>query len=220
MAIQTKKGTAVAYKGKIGDVVLSTWNGIEIMKSAPGTRKKKTTSVPKMAQNALFSLVGKFLNRLRWDVFNKGFQLRKKDRMSAINAATSYHLLNAVSGEYPNYRLNMSRVKFTRPLRSTDTAWNAELLKGDNGSVDIRWEINPFPTKSTQPDDQAYVILYSEDRNIFLIYSKGQRSDLGKHINYSAYFQDLKLYFWLFFISADGKLVSETEYLGMHTMSI
>ena len=149
-----------------------------------------------------------------------GYQKPKVETMSAFNAAVSYHLKNAITGDPDDPAINLSMIKFSFPIRKTQSAWNPVLSLEDGNNVAIRWETNPFPHKNTELDDNVILVFYDKDRGIFqCIRDIIERSDLSFTRDFDEAYLGNELYWYMFLISADGKLVSETEYLGMVTIT-
>lgn len=55
-----------------------------------------------------------------------------------MNKAVSYHLLHAVTGEYPHYWMDLSKIKFTCPAQLVENAWNLELYAAEKGLIGLR----------------------------------------------------------------------------------
>jgi len=210
----TRSGSPLGdMSGKIGTIVLSKWKGISVVKGLPGKTKK--VSLKQQSQRTLFTTVMNFLSGAN-EVIKLGYQLPNKSKVSEMNMATTYHILNAVRGEYPDYSFDLSKLKFSSPIRSTENGWNAEFTGSKDFPVSVSWEMNPFPKKVTRWDDQAVIVLY--DTKKFVVFKNAERRELNFLIPNSDHFYGRDLFCWLFFISADGKFVSETEYLGMIKM--
>ena len=106
------------------------------------------------------------------------------------------------------------------PLRPTENGWNAQFSLLEEGGMSVSWEINDFPETSTRLDDEAVAVFFKNDhRGKFSVINAGQRRNLGFRYKRRLYEIGAEYFCWLFFISADGKLVSETKYLGMLKMS-
>jgi hypothetical protein len=205
--------------GKIENIVVTKWKTQDVVKSTPSVRRKrKKLSAEKAESEHSFKVVQEFLYGIDTDVINTGYQLRKKDRMTAMNAATSYHLLNAVTGKYPDCSIDLTKVKFSRPLRSTENGYNVSFAASADGGFIINWELNPFPEKSTQLDDEAVIVFYDKKIEQFFTAERVQRNSLTCKFNVIRQLTGNDFACWIFFVSADGKLVSETEYLGTLTV--
>ena len=198
-------------QGKVGTIVLTNWKKALVVKGLPAKTKKVSDN--QEFQRKLFSYVMSFLGKAT-DIYRLGYQLPNKSSVTQMNLATTYHMANAVVGNYPDFGMDLSKIKFTNAIRPTENGWNAQITGRKNSNTEVTWEINPFPEKVTQLDDQAVVVLYDSFENGFLLYNKGvQRRSLNFVINYHT-IAGHEIFYWLFFISADGKFVSETEYLG------
>lgn len=213
MAIVVKSSIIGTLKGKIGDVVLSTWNGIHVARDVPHKTGRKKSSAKSASREQLFKCVMAFFKKTA-PLLQIGYPKTGKDKMGGMNKAVSYHLLHAVSGEYPDYYMDLSKIKFTCPLQLVENAWNAELYAEENGLIGVRWESNPYPRRETQLDDKAYMILYNQHKAA-LISLVTERDALNKSSIRKDWKAGEEIYGWLFFVSADEKLVSPTEYLGM-----
>jgi len=214
MAIRKNNFLLGDTTGSIDNVTLSKWRGLNIVKSRIGKRRKKTESKKVVLQNEVFSIVQSFLNKFPKGFFNIGYRLPKNAKMTALNAATSYHMRNAVIGESPDLSIDYSQVKFTQSRRPIENGWKATFTNAGNGEIVIKWELNPFPEKSTHLDDQAVAVFYSEETKEFLIKGAKQRDSLVHNYLWEKELEGTQFYGWLFFVSADGKLVSGTQYLG------
>lgn len=207
-------------KGKIGTIVVTKWKGEGVVKATPKLRRtRKKLTAAKAASEHSFKVVQNFLYGIDTDVIHTGYQLRQKDRMTPMNAATSYHKLNAVTGKYPDCGIDLTKVKFSRPLRPTENGYNVSFAESEDGGFTINWELNPFPEKTTQLDDEAVIVCYDRETGQFFTADRVQRSSLTCKRLLIRKFTGHDIACWIFFVSADGKLVSETEYLGTLTMT-
>lgn len=214
----TRSGSPLGdMSGKIGTINLTTWKSISVVKSLP--TKTNKVSFEQKCQRNLFKTVQAFLYRAT-STIKLGYQLPRKCSLSEMNMATSYTMLNAVLGEYPDYSIDMSKLKFSSPIRSIETGWNTEFTGGTDNIAELSWEINPFPDKVTCWDDHAVIVVYDTTHATFFRIEGIKRRDLGYTFtdHYRELFAGNELFCWLFFISADSKFVSETEYLGMVKM--
>lgn len=219
MATRKNNPTIGDYYGAVDSVVLSKWMDINVMKSRPGKRRKKTTSVKLIRQNHLFGMVSSFLRSAN-ELLLMGYQKPKVAKMTPMNAAASYHIKNAMTGDPDDPSVDLSLIRFTFPVRKTQTVWNPTLTLEEGKNVVIKWETNPFPQKSTQLDDQVILTYYNKNTGFFYIVRDiVERSDLGITDTFESGYTGNELHWYMFLISADGKLVSETEYLGMVTIT-
>lgn len=213
MAIVVKNSNAGRLRGKIGDVVISTWKGLTVARDVPHKTGKKKSSKASASREQLFKCVMTFFKKTS-ALLEIGYPMPRRSKMTAMNKAVSYHLLHAVAGEYPDYLIDLSKIKFTSPVQSVENAWKAELYAEKEGLIGVKWELNPYPKRSTQLDDAAYIVFFNANKEQ-LISVTAERESLNKVISRIDWKVGQEIYCWLFFVSADEKLVSTTEYLGM-----
>jgi hypothetical protein len=214
----TRSGSPLGdMSGKIGTIVLTYYKTIPVVKGLP--TKTKKVSPKQLNQREIFATVQTFLSKASGTIA-LGYQLPPKTANTEMNIATSYHLQNAVVGEYPDYYIDLSKVKLSKPIRSIEKGWNTEFTAGKNLFGEVSWEMNPFPDKATRWDDRAVIVIYSDTHKNFYRHEGVLRRDLSYSFTDRdrEYFAGHEIFCWLFFISADGKFVSETEYLGMIKM--
>jgi hypothetical protein len=205
--------------GKVGSIVITQWKETTVVKSLPTKTKRGKKSLEQARQRTLFETVGSFLRPVGDGVISVGYQLSgKSKKITPANAAASYHMLNTVRGDYPDYKIDFSKVKLSRPIHFTEQGWNAKFSAEKGLKLSVDWELNSFPDKFTRLDDIAIIVIFdiTADRVLTQRSYKGGllRSEL--QYSFSGVHRDIghEVCCWMFFISADGKRVSETEYLG------
>ncbi|WP_442587487.1 DUF6266 family protein [Pedobacter sp. AW31-3R] len=218
MASRKTNTTGSAYKGKVGPVLMTTWMNLEIIKSLPRKRRRAVQSSEQTAQHDKFSLVREFL-RMASNVIKIGYQQPKNKCMTPMNMACSYHMTGALLTEDDNSFIDLALVKFSKPIWLTQQVWNPQVKAEEGRRITITWELNPYPNKDSEPDDRVYIVLC--DKNIGECVAEifaGTR-ETG---SYSATATSIQIGHefacYLFVASQDGKLVSETDYLGMVTI--
>lgn len=202
------------YSGTVGTVVLAIYRGIPTMRSKPKP-SSKPASPKQLDQRRIFRIITKLLSPLT-EVFKLGYQMPRKSRWSPENAAVSYHILNAIGGERGNPHFDLTKLKLTQPVRNTQSAWNAQVHVEDGNIVTLSWELNPYPDKRAQLDDKVCFVMYNKTEDRFKSCIRiCNREDLSYSVTLQQRYKGTELYFYMFLISEDGKLISETEYLGM-----
>lgn len=206
--------------GKIGNLVASKWLDMRTVRSTPTKHKKKKNESQKNVEGKeKFAAVAKFLGKTV-KVIPIGYQHKSKEVKTSHNLATSYHLQHAVIGEYPNYSIDYSKVKFSNAIRPTENGWNAKITREGN-LCKVNWMLNPFREKTTQLDDKPVIVCYYRFNDYMKVFGQDfKRSSLVCSLDTPTGNKGEKeeVFCWMFFISADGKLVSKTEYLGTYTI--
>lgn len=203
------QGILGAFSGKVGNVVGSSINGIDYMRSLP-RKSTKTPTLPQLMQRAKFGLMADFLRPLG-AVLKVGFQSRKKG-LTPYNAASSYNLENAVAGVYPNFVVDYPEVIFSKGnlLEVSDP----EVATTLPAELDFNWE-NNAPIAGAGGTDKATIVVYNPLKNRYAIaQGAAARSAEAYTMELPGDFSGDTVHMWISFVSADGKQVSDSSYIG------
>jgi hypothetical protein len=208
-----KKGILGPFRGKVGTVVGSSWMGQYYLKSLPDFGDDNPTPA-QLNVRAKMSLVTKFLKLIK-PLIKVGYQQFTKG-LTPMNAATSYHLKNAVSGTSAlNYAIN-----YTEVVMSVGTLLppaSPQVVIDTAAKVDFSW-LNDAPVGGTGGTDRATVVVYNKDRDKFVtLPGAAARSVLTYELSIPADFSGEEINCWMFFVNTDGKEVSDSIYLGEFT---
>lgn len=211
-----KPGAFGPFNGKIGDVVASRWKTINVVKNFPAKSKKPKTEL-QLNQTSQFSLVTNFLKKAA-GLISVGYG-GVKGSVTPMNAALKYHLAEAITGVYPNHQLDYSKVNLSLQDSKMDHTHSPVAEALANIVVKISWKIDANANKSTLPTDKAYILLYNPaKKNSVSLSGNMLRSALSAEVPVPSFYLGDVLHCWLFFASADGKIVSETSYLKTVTV--
>jgi hypothetical protein len=221
MGRRVKGSTLGLITGKVGTVIIKQWRGIETVQSLPHWKKgKRICSDDQIEQQVLFKSLSQFLNHSQ-SAIRLGFQLPKKAEMTPMNAALSYHLLNTVTGTFENWSIDYNKVKFSRPIHRIDNGWNIQFGVDEASVLQVTWELNPFPEKTTLNSDQAVIVYHSQRlARMRLATANTPRSAMVFKLPVVLTLEADEINCWAYFISADKKRVSETKYLGTISIQI
>ena len=209
-------GVFGTFNGKVGSVVGCRWKGLKIVKNFPEKSSKPKTQ-PQLSQTSKFGLVGSFLKTTA-GLISVGYQ-GVSGAVTPWNIALKYHLNEAVTGTYPNFQLNYEQVRLSLDGGLMNPAPDAKAVALADTMVKVSWKVDANANKSTQPTDKAYILMYNPAKKKSLsVTGNVLRSGLSIDLPMPGYFTGDVLYGWLFFVSADGKTVSETQYLGSVTV--
>ena len=138
--------------GKVGDRVYSSWKGIPYVRAkAVNVNNPKTAA--QLDQRAKFAAVVKFLQPLT--VFLRvGFK-SKKPTMSPFNAAMSYNFKNALTGTYPDYRIDYSKVRVSQGNLPGALHPAASFISA--GEIKFTWGDNRY----AMADDRVLLVVYN-----------------------------------------------------------
>ncbi len=204
--------------GKIGPVTLTTWKKLNIVKSNIVRKRGTKQSEKQILQNEIFKLILQFFTPAKL-VIDTGFQLPKNISKTHMNLATSFHMKNTIINVEDKCYIDLAKVKFSQPIKLTKQAWNPALSAEEGRKVTITWELNPYPQKCSQPDDEVIIVIYNRNEDLYLVNWAVGRRDMLTY-TYLAHKQHIghDLFCYMFIASANSKLISETDYLGMVTV--
>src|SRR5689334_10681038 len=132
---QRKKGTRITLSGPLGNVIGSSWKGIDYMRSKPKRQKKRKSSQKQLEQQGKFSVAILFARTI-CDLLTKTFD-GYANQMSGVNKAVSDIILRAVSGTYPAYSIEYSEVFISRG--SLPNAHTAVASADIPGTIGFSW---------------------------------------------------------------------------------
>ena len=204
-----KKGILGGFSGKVGTVVGATWKGIAYMRSLPQKVKNPRTE-PQMMQRTKFAVTLNFLKPLN-GLLRTGWK-QYAHRQSPINAAMSYTIANAITGTYPNYAIDPSKVLISRG--SLTPAANASVTASAGGSIIFNWDDNSGSSAARQTD-RALLVVVNPDKSEAVFDTAGAtRSETTLSVNLPADWVGETVEAYIGFISEDGREVANSVYLG------
>jgi hypothetical protein len=197
--------------GKVGDLVLSTWNGIEYVKSTPRRSNKKATQ-SQQEQRLKMTIAGQFLSELT-EVVMLGFR-GNAYQMSGFNVASSRLMKDAIEGQYPDFTINYSQVELSQGRLSDLFVPKATATVKE--TITFTWETRELPKAS--PTDKAILVAYAPEFNTGAYTLSGPERTQGTGTLVVPGLSGADVHTWVFFISADGKKLSDSLYAGKVTL--
>jgi len=144
-----------------------------------------------------------------------GWKLYAQNK-SAFNAAISYTFANVITGDYPDYGIDPSKVLISRgPLTP---AANATATVAD-GNIEIIWDDNS-EVNTAKPTDKTLIAILNRSENGAITDSAGTERMTGiQTLALPANWSGDKVHVYLGFISEDGREVASSVYLGSITIT-
>jgi hypothetical protein len=211
-----KQGILGGFRGRVGDVIGSTWKGQDVMKIRPASVFNPNTERQQL-QRAKFGLVGRF-NKAHLNLIRIGFRAYTKN-MTAGNAAMSYNLSNAVTDTFPDLSIDFSKVMISMgtlaPVNEVSSVSEA------SASLTLNWTSNSN-SGNGKDSDQVIVSLYDR-QTAEVVYFPGcaSRQEESVTIGLPANWSGRTAEVLVFLISLEGngssasrELVSNTVYAG------
>jgi len=203
-----KKGILGGFSGKVGTVVGASWKGIAYMRSLP-QKVKNPRTLPQRSQRSKFALALAMLQPMT-GFLRTGWKLYAH-RQSPFNAAMSYTMANAVSGVYPNYEIDPSKVLVSRGALATVTD---TFVSFDDGKIQFQWDDNS-DRDSAKPTDKALIAILNLAKGEAVTDNAGAvRPDCVQNVIVPPEWAGDEVHTYMGFISEDGKEVANSIYLG------
>lgn len=215
MATRKDKSAIGEFRGKVGNIVITNSLGGPTAKSMPKKRGKNSLNAAQKKHTGIFAELNKLLRHLT-DVINLGYQQSRNAGMSRFNAAVQWHFNNALADDQTKGVIDLEKLKLSSPIKITQKAWQPALSVDENNDMTVAWKLNPLPKKCTQLNDRTVIVVHYEHlkRSRFMCYKGAIRSDLTFTTGLPYITKGQKIHCYLFMVSADQKLVSETQFLG------
>jgi hypothetical protein len=204
-----QQGVLGAYSGKVGPVVGSKWKDRDVVRARP--RKSKKKAKPEViAQRARFSLASKFLTATG-DLLKLTFP-EFSARMTARNSALAVIIKEAISGEYPDFKLHYDRIKVARG--SVAGPWNAKAASTEAGKLQFNWLDNSDIGTSSKADDKAVLVAYCPEVDTCIFSDKIARRSDATGVLQVDFFKGKEAHTWIAFMDVKGKRSSDSVYTG------
>jgi hypothetical protein len=203
-----KKGILGGFSGKVGTVVGASWKGISYMRSLPQKVKNPRTE-EQMSQRTKFALALGILKPMT-GFLRTGWKLYAH-KQTPMNAAMSYTLANAISGAYPDYEIDASKVLVSRG--SLASAANASAVAA-GGSIEFSWDDNSGVGSAKQTDKALIAIVNSAKGEAVTDTAGAERTAGTQTVALPADWAGDEVQVYLGFISEDNKEVANSVYLG------
>jgi len=158
--------------GKVGNVVGGSWKGVDYLRSMPASVTNPRTK-PQLNQRSRFVLMLRFLQPML-DFIKIGYKAYAK-KMSTYNAAMSYNLRNAVTGEFPDVSILYDQVLVSRGnLRSLSAP---AVTSPSSGLLEATW-VDNTGMGNARSTDKVMVLVYNIDASdVYFNLDAAQRAD-------------------------------------------
>jgi len=206
-----KPGTAGEFNGKIGNLVISKWKKIRIGRATPRKTHKKIT-LKALTQRTKFK-ANSVLLRSFLDVIQVGFPADKSN-VYGWSKAVKCNAQYVVESKNNEYTVALNKMKLSMGM--LDQVIAPEMSYADN-ELYIDW-LNPDHLNlGAEEDDRIQLCIYRP-------HLERKKVEFKKNIAWrkATFFKyQLKglnyrepVYIWIFLVSANGKKVSDSQYVG------
>jgi hypothetical protein len=207
-----KSGILGGFIGKVGTVIGSNWRGVQYMRGL-STKKRGTATSKQLEQQARFKLAVRFLRPLRnlLSLTFKGSAFEMTER----NVALSLTLAEAVTGAYPDFRIDPSKVLVSKGSLENVDAPTATAAAG--GTINFAWMDNSGQLDA-QASDRAVLVAYNVATRKASFASGTSQRNSGNGALVTPQFSGQTVHTWIAFMSESGKDVSDSIYTGEITL--
>jgi hypothetical protein len=204
-----QNGILGGFSGSVGPVVGSSWKDIQVIRSRPPLRRRKSTP-DQLSQMKKMELVSRFMAPVT-DLLNKVYH-QGLVKMSPFNKAMSYNMRNAVEGKFPDFRIYFPRVVLGIGdlLNPELTATKSEAM----GRISFFWIDNSYEG-SARSTDQAFAAIYCSEKDSWLTRSGGAQRNAASYTLDITGFSGKTVHAFIGFLSDGGKFVSTSQYVGL-----
>ena len=207
-----KQGILGGFSGKVGTVVGSSWKGISYMRGQAQSVKNPRTA-KQMAQRDKFALALSFVRPIQSFV-KIGFKTYAT-RQTAFNAAMSYTLKNVIKGTYPSFTIDYSQAMVSRG--SLAKPLNIQ-KQNNNNEIAVSWNDNSGTANALDTDFAMIMAYNAEKKEAVYDIATACRGDEGASLQYPSDWVGDTVHIYLAFVSEDGTLVSDSDYVGSETI--
>ena len=202
-------GILGGFRGKVGPVVGTHWKGIEVIRSRPPGKRRKS-SEDQLKQQAKMSLMTSFFGPLS-TLLNSTYQ-SVTEQMSCFNRALSYNMRDAIGGDYPDFKINYPYVILGKgDLRNVETA---KVSSDSEGRLTISWRDNSNEG-SARATDQSFAAVYCAELKHWQAGKDGPTRNAGSYTLDVTAFSGKAVHTYIGFLSADARFVTTSLYAGL-----
>ena len=204
-----EKGILGGFSGKVGNVVVVRWRGLNIMRSLP-QRGSYVPTPEQLEQRLKFSLVMAFLTPLK-PIVGTFFGKKQGDK-SVFNLATSYHLREALLPDGDGFVINYPKVLISKgDLRGME---NPAVATAPGQLLNLSWVDNSGQGNASA-QDLLYVAVYAPEADLYQLFTPaGTRADAQVQLALPAYLSGLEVYVWATFVDSTLHYAATSSYLG------
>jgi hypothetical protein len=208
------KGFLGRFSGSVGPVVGSSWKGISYLKSKPHRTKKKKVSLKVEIQRAKFRLASSFIKAIG-SVLAITFPSYKTGT-TGRNSALASVLQQAITGDYPDLRIEYSKVFMASGSLSLTV--DPTVSSTSPGVISFAW-LDSTGVGNAKAADRPILIAFNERWNACsFIVSDALRSAETALLPVKL-FSGKQVHTWISFLSENGKDVANSIYTGVVTVA-
>ena len=203
-----KKGVIGGFSGKVGPVIGSSWKGIPYMKTKPiSVANPKTQG--QLDHRGKFVTIIRFLRPMK-DFIRVSFN-EMAIRKTAYNAAMSYNYHHAITGHFPDFNIDYTRVLVSEG--SLAGVINPQVT-AKAGQINFTWQ-NNADNMEVMDSDKVLLMIYNATQQKTVSLVGGDTRDSGKQsITIPSSFVGNELHCYIAFQNIDETAASNSQFVG------
>jgi len=207
-------GALGQFSGKVGPIVGSSWRGIGVLKTSPRKKKNRVVSPKIEIQRAKFKLASSFVKAIG-SLLAISFP-DAKTKLTSRNNALANVLQQAVTGDYPDLRIEYSKVFMASGTLSLTV--DAAATSAEPGVIKFTWT-DSTGYGNAKAKDRPILIAFCESLNVCsFIVSDALRSAQTALLPVKL-FSGKRVHTWISFQKEDGTDVASSSYTGIVTVA-
>ncbi|MBB6502808.1 DUF6266 family protein [Pedobacter cryoconitis] len=181
-----------------------------------GIKREKRLKPPterQMAQRLKLGLASSFAGHLK-EIVVIGYATQKKIPVTPGNRAVRQILNEAITGEYPDYRIDYPKVEISEG--HLNMVFDLEMVISEGGKINIKWDDDlDSLNRYSRTDDDVHFFIYNATTSTGHNFKyAAKRLDFQVEIQCPVFEKEDVLHYWLFLASAVHKrYVSGSVYL-------
>ena len=208
------QGILGGFSGKVGAVIGSSWKGISVMRGIPAHVANPKTDA-QIAQRERVIVTMAFLQpmtsfiRVSWAAFAV--------KMTAMNAAFSYIIKNALQGTYPNIAVDYPNALVAKG--NLPPALNATAASTVAATVAFTWLDNSTEAGASDTDKTLIVIYSPAKKQAVTAMGLQERLANSQAVTVPSSFSGDLVHCYIAFETLDGSEQSNSMYAGAVTVA-
>ena len=201
-----ENGILGGFSGKVGNIVGYQYKKQYCIRKMPAKSSKPPT-VKQLAQRAKFALSQSFLTQLR-PLLKPLPELGAK-HITAFNSSFARVMKCAVAGTYPEFAIDYAAVKLT-----SGSLYHGcrHFVSADQTKLTFSWCLGMYNCRF---EGTAVLLAYNPEKEQWIYHTSNAGSeDRWAELYLPCNFKGDRVETYLYFISADGKKVSDSVYTG------
>ena len=203
------QGIMGGFSGRVGTVVGGNWNGIDYMRSG-NVDRLDAKSMAQLNQRARLSAVIQLLKPLK-GFLRIGFK-KQKVNMTAFNSAMSYNMANSLTGIFPDYEIDYSKVLVSQG--KLPGALNPTAVSSSATQIGFSWDNNSAKINAMANDKAILVVYNPVKQNAIWLVGDHTRIGGSQTITLPANFSGDEVQCYLSFQKANQTVISDSQFVG------